>query len=106
MQPIIETRRAELTALCRRFHVRRLVVFGSATRDDFDPARSDVDFLVEFEPPDDLGAFHQYFGLKETLEALLGRPVDLVVASAVKNRYIQKSFEETRESVGRGYAGS
>ena len=99
MQPIIETRRAELTALCRRFHVRRLDVFGSATRDDFDPARSDVDFLVEFEPPGALGALHQFFGLKEALEALFDRPVDLVVESAVKNPYIRKSIEETRENL-------
>ena len=99
MQPIIETRRAELTALCRRFHVRRLDVFGSAARDDFDPLRSDVDLLVEFEACSSLRALHQYFGLKEALEALLDRPVDLVVASAVKNPYIRKSIEKTRENL-------
>jgi predicted nucleotidyltransferase len=45
----IQLRREELRALCRRFHVRRLDLFGSAARGDFDPERSDVDFLVEFE---------------------------------------------------------
>ena len=99
MQPIIETRRAELTTLCQRFQVRRLDVFGSAARDDFDPSRSDVDLLVDFEPRSTLRALDQYFGLKEALEALLGRPVDLVVASAVKNPYIWKSIEETRENL-------
>ena len=99
MQPIIETRRDEVAELCRRYQVRRLDLFGSATRDDYDPSRSDVDFLVEFEPGGALKALDQYFGLKEGLEALLGRPVDLVVASAVRNPYIRKSIEETRENL-------
>ena len=99
MQPFIETRRGELAALCRRFHVRRLEVFGSAAAADFDPSRSDVDLLVEFQPGSALKALHQYFGLKEALEALLGRSVDLVVASAVKNPYIRRSIEQTRETL-------
>ena len=99
MQPFIETRRGELAALCRRFHVRRLEVFGSAAAADFDPSRSDVDLLVEFQPGSALKALHQYFGLKEALEALLGRSVDLVVASAVKNPYIRRSIEESQETI-------
>ena len=99
MQPIIKTRRAEVAELCRRFHVRRLDLFGSATGRDFDPSRSDVDLLVEFEPGDTLKALDQYFGLKEALEALLDRPVDLVVESAVKNPYIRRSIEESRETL-------
>lgn len=97
MQPIIETRRAEVAELCRRFHVRRLDLFGSATRDDFDPSRSDVDLLVEFDPGTTLSPFDAYFGFKEAVEALLGRPVDLVIASAVRNPYLLASIERTRE---------
>jgi hypothetical protein len=70
---MIETRRAELASLCRRFYVLRLDVFGSAIRDDFNPARSDVDFLVEFDSPGDVGALRQFFGLKDALEVLLDR---------------------------------
>ena len=99
MQPIIDARRKEIAELCYQFQVRRLDLFGSASRGDFDPSRSDVDLLVEFGPSEELTALDQYFGLKEALEALLERPVDLVVASAVKNPYIQKSIEETRESL-------
>ena len=99
MQEIIETRKDKVAELCRRYEVRRLDLFGSATREDFDPSRSDMDFLVEFEPGGTLKALDQYFGLKEGLEALLERPVDLVVASAVKNPYIRKSIEETRENL-------
>lgn len=53
MLPLIAERRSDIAALCRRFGVRRLVVFGSAARGaDFDPARSDLDFLVEFDRGD------------------------------------------------------
>lgn len=99
MQPFIKAHRAELAELCRRFHVLRLEVFGSATRLDFDPARSDVDFLVEFEPESPLKAMDQYFGLKEALEALLLREVDLVEASAVKNPYLRAGMDLSRETV-------
>ncbi len=99
MHPIIQRHNAELADLCRRFDVQRLDLFGSATGDNFEPTRSDVDLLVEFVPESTLKALDQYFGLKEALEALFERRVDLVMASAVKNPYIWKSIEETRETL-------
>ena len=92
--------RDELRAVCRRFHVRRLDLFGSAARGDFDPQRSDVDFLVEFDRthPDAL-SLRTYFGLKEALEGLLGRPVDLVEPGAVRNPCLKASTEGSREPV-------
>ena len=96
----IELHREELRALCRRFHVRRLDLFGSAARGDFDPEHSDVDFLVEFdrEHPEAL-SFNTYFGLREALEALLGRPVDLVEPGAVRNPYLKASIDASREPI-------
>ncbi len=96
----IALHREELRALCRRFHVRRLDLFGSATRGDFDPERSDIDFLVEFdrEHPDAL-SFKTYFGLKEALETLFGRPVDLVEPSALRNPFLKASIEHSREPI-------
>ena len=96
----IELHRDELQALCRRFHVRRLDLFGSAARGDFDPERSDIDFLVEFDRvhPEAL-SLNTYFGLKEALEALLGRPVDLVEPGAMPNPYLKASIEGSREPV-------
>lgn len=93
----IALHRAELGALCRRFHVRRLDIFGSAARGDFDPARSDLDFLVEFDRnhPDAM-SFETYLGLKESLEKLLGHPVDLVENSAVINPYFKAEVERSR----------
>lgn len=78
--------RIALERACRDRGVQRMRIFGSATRDTFDVDSSDVDLLVEFEPstPD---LFDAYFGLKEDLERIFGRPVDLVMTDAVKNPY-------------------
>jgi uncharacterized protein len=95
----LASHREELRDLCRRFHVRRLDVFGSAARGDFDPARSDLDFLVEFETLDPGAYFDAYFGFKESLEALFGRKVDLVEPSAVRNPYFKAGIESSREPV-------
>lgn len=90
---------ADVVLLCQRYGVRRLDVFGSATGGGFDAARSDVDFLVEFDPPPGMSRFDAYFGLKESLESLLGRPVDLVAPSALANPYFAEAVERSRESV-------
>ena len=96
----IASHHEESRALCRRFHVRRLDLFGSAARGDFDSERSDFDFLVEFDRshPDAL-SFDTYFGFKEALEDLLGRPVDLVEPVAVRNPYLKASIAASLEPV-------
>jgi hypothetical protein len=84
VQPDIEEKRDALAAICRRYGVARLEVFGSAARGaGFDPDRSDADFLVTFTPAvrNDLAAFAD---LKDALERLLGRPVDLVERETVE----------------------
>jgi uncharacterized protein len=89
-----------LAALCRRYGVARLEVFGSAARGaDFDPERSDFDFLVEFEQRRDLSPLEQFFGFAEALEQVLGRPVDLVQASAIRNPYRRAAIDRSRELV-------
>ncbi len=93
MLPLIEANRAEIAELCRRFHVRRLDVFGSAARGtDFDPARSDVDLLVSYASghSPDIGA---YLDLQDALAELLGRRVDLVMETAVENPYVRAGIE-------------
>jgi predicted nucleotidyltransferase len=98
--PIIETRRAEIARLCRRFQVRRLDVFGSAAReDDFDPERSDVDFLVEFAEAAPPLSLAQFFELRDELARVVGRPVDLVTAGSVRNPYVSADIERFREPV-------
>lgn len=99
MPPTIESRRASLDDLCRRMDVRTLEVFGSAARDDFDPASSDIDFLVEFVPQTQRPALDLYFGLKEELEALFERPVDLVMPAALHNPYVRAEIDRARQLV-------
>jgi predicted nucleotidyltransferase len=88
---------SEVRRLCARHHVRRLELFGSATGHHFDPATSDVDFLVEFAdlPPADYA--EEYFALREGLIALLGREVDLIVERAVQNPYFLELVGRSRE---------
>lgn len=100
MHPSITAKRPQIAELCRRFHVRRLDVFGSAARgDDFDPARSDVDFLVELDIDAPMSLYDAYFGLQRGLQSLLGREVDLISSGAVENPFVRASIERNREPV-------
>lgn len=100
MQSLLHDRRTAIEDLCRRMHVRRLDVFGSGARGNFDPESSDFDFVVDFEqrlsPSEYADA---YFLLKEGLEQLLGRPVDLVTAASLTNPYFLDSVTASRENV-------
>lgn len=96
MTPLIARYRNEIAELCRRYHVRRLELFGSAVGDCFDRDRSDFDFLVEFESLADGEYANAYFGLLAELESLLGRHVDLVMTKAIRNRYFLESIKPSR----------
>jgi uncharacterized protein len=97
MISMLENERAAITVLCARYGVSRLDVFGSALRDDFKPGKSDLDLLVEFRLMDPYERVDAYFGLLEELRTLLGIEVDLVVAGAVKNRFIAADIERTKQ---------
>ena len=96
MVALIEQRREEFESLCRRHHVERLEVFGSAATAEGFGADSDVDFLVEFLPLEPRAHARAYFGLLDALEELLGRRVDLLETGAVKNPYFLKTVNESR----------
>lgn len=96
MIDLLANHQAAVVDLCRRFGVRRLDVFGSAATGSFDPATSDVDLLVEIDPPSGMTRFDAYFGLKEALEHLLGTPVDLVDPASLQNPYFASSIEADR----------
>lgn len=99
MHPAISQHRSGIAAICQRHGIRRLEVFGSAARvDDFNPDISDADFLVEFAHgvhPD----LNSFFGAKSELEPLLGRSVDLVEPSAVRNPYVLAYINRDREPI-------
>lgn len=96
MTSIIQDNREAIEQLCRRFHVRRLELFGSAVGNTFDPKMSDLDFLVDFENLGPEEYADTYFGLLEGLQGLFKRNVDLVMVSAVKNPYFLESIERSR----------
>jgi predicted nucleotidyltransferase len=94
---IIASKRAEIEALGRRLGVRRLDVFGSALGDRFNAETSDVDVLVEFSGGPDFDYFGTYFAMKDGLEKILGRRVDLVSATGIRNPYFRGEVMRTRE---------
>ncbi len=96
MAPFIAQYRAEIEALCRRYHVLRLELFGSTATAQDRLGESDLDLLVEFESLPLGGYADAYFGLQESLEKLSGRRVDLVIASAITNPYFRQSVEPNK----------
>jgi predicted nucleotidyltransferase len=96
---VVAAKVAEIEELCRALGVRRLDVFGSAVSDSFDVVTSDVDILVDFETGDDFDHFGTYFALKEGLERILGRPVDLVVSTSIRNPYFRQQVMESKETL-------
>ena len=100
MHAEIADRKDEIAALCQRYGVQRLDLFGSAARGtDFDPETSDADFLVEFELPPLRGIARRFFGFQADLAEALGRKVDLVQIGTIRNPYRLASIELDRESV-------
>lgn len=96
MIELIEQHRAELAELCRNFRVATLELFGSAADGSFDPAQSDLDFLVQFEPLTPVQHADCYFSLLFGLEDLFQRKIDLVETSAIDNPYFLKSIDQSR----------
>lgn len=96
---LVTERREAIAELCRQAHARRLDLFGSAVRDDFDAASSDLDFLVVFEDLPPVRYAEAFFGLKQGLEALFARPVDLVVERAIRNPYFKQRVSAERQPI-------
>jgi len=101
MIPLIEQHRAEIEAICRKYGVAKLELFGSAARgEDFDPATSDVDFFYEFDPKTydshPINLVDRYFGTIEGLEKLLGKKIDMVSTKHARNRFFLESADRHR----------
>jgi uncharacterized protein len=97
MISLIESRLHEIAKLCQGYGMRRLELLGSAATEAFNASRSDLDFLVEFLPEQDLGPWlRHYFNSRAELARLFERPVDLVLTAAVKNPHFQRELERTR----------
>jgi len=97
--PVIDEFRARLAEQCRRFGVRRLEVFGSAIRSDFDPAKSDVDFIVSFADKTPGTYADRYFDFAAAIDQLLGRKIDLLTERSIRNPYFRREIETARQIV-------
>jgi uncharacterized protein len=99
MIELIEQHRTELSSLCRQHRVKTLDVFGSAVEGTFDPARSDLDFLVDFLPVEEGQIAPDYFGLLHALEDLFGCKIDLVMDRAIRNPYFRHGVDKNRRMI-------
>jgi uncharacterized protein len=100
LPPEIAQHLDEVRALCEKYRVKRLTIFGSAVKGTFDPAKSDVDFVVEFHadaPREGFGG--AYMGLLVDLQDLLGREVDLVMRRAIENPYFVQVLALTERAI-------
>jgi predicted nucleotidyltransferase len=95
MNALVRNKLAEIKKLSRRYHVKKLELFGSAAIAGKFKPKSDFDFLVEFQA-DTLNRADCYFGLWEELQHLFGRRVDLVETEAIRNPYFLESIARSR----------
>ena len=96
MSEDLERALEQVIGLCRVHGVRRLALFGSTARGDFNPERSDVDLLVEFPDLPPAERARRYFDLLEDLERLFGRSVDLVEPDAVRNPFVRRHIDASK----------
>ena len=99
MIAVIDEQEEQIEALCRKHRVRRLEVFGSAADGTFDPDKSDLDFLVDYEAMSPADHYEAYFGLWEDLQALFHRRIDLVEPHTMRNPYFIREVNAAREIV-------
>ena len=97
MVDVLQRKLDAIAAACARHGVARLEAFGSALRQDFRPDESDLDLLVDFRPMDSYARVEAYFGLLNELRALLQGDIDLVMVGAIKNPYIARQIERTKQ---------
>ena len=86
--------RDKIADLCRRYHIRRLSIFGSALRDDFKPG-SDVDVLVEFETGYTPGL--GFFAIEAELSEVIGQKVDLNTPNFLSRYFREKVLGEAED---------
>jgi predicted nucleotidyltransferase len=96
MNKVVEEKLPDLIHICQRHGIRRLELFGSAARDDFQPATSDLDFVVSFDDSALPDGFESYLETLRELEVLFGRSVDLLEAEAITNPFLLEEIDKDR----------
>ena len=95
---MIELNMNRIVALCKKYKVNRLFVFGSVLTDKFN-GESDVDMIVDFKKEEVGDYFDNYFDFKYSLQDLFGRDVDLIEEQSIKNPYFKSNVESTRQLI-------
>lgn len=85
----------QIIELCKKNKVKTLSVFGSVTRQDFND-NSDIDLIVDFDENDPFKYTDLYFNLKNKLEEILQRQIDLLEERAIKNRFFREELEKNK----------
>ena len=108
MISLIEKNKQQIEALCKKHHIKSLYVFGSALSDKDFTNNSDIDLLYDFDfedtTIDDLKTwkfdpFIEFFHLKQELENITGRPIDLVSYNSIKNKYFKAAIDQTKQLI-------
>ena len=100
MTTLIEQNQRAIADLCRRFGVRKLELFGSACTGEFNPGRSDLDFIVEFPPEYDFGPWlSRLTEFKRALIDLFERRVDLSLPTALHNPWFRREADKSRVTI-------
>ena len=88
----------KIKTLCAKHKVNKLFVFGSVLKDTF-TNESDIDFVVDFEKLDLSDYADNYFDLKDQLESIFNRPVDLLEEKGIRNPYLRKQIENEKNLI-------
>jgi len=95
---VIDKNIEKIKILCNKHKVSKLFVFGSVLSDKFKKS-SDIDFVVDFSEVDIYNYADNYFNLKDSLENLLNRQVDLLEEKAIKNPYLRKTIDSSKRLI-------
>ena len=95
---IIDQNKTELIQLCINHNVKQLFLFGSILTERFDD-KSDIDMLIQFSTIDLKDYFDNYMDLKEKLELLFNRQIDLVENQAIKNPIFRKVVDREKKLI-------
>ncbi len=95
---LVESNIDAIKALCKSHYVNRLFIFGSVLTNRF-KRNSDIDLIVDFQGVDLYNYADNYFDLKDSLERLFNREVDLLEDKAIQNPYLRQSIDSSKQLI-------
>ncbi len=95
MIALVEEKKDDIAALCRRFSIQRLDLFGSAATGDFDPETSDLDFVVDLGEYDDT-VHLRYLGLVAGLQDILECEIDVLTADTIRDPFLLAAIDRDK----------